>query len=415
MKKRICAIVLLGVVLLSSVVAKDTISNAKEKEKTEQESIKSFEQITELDNWRDIYACKFTTYFGRANLNKKSDYITQGKGSMKFQVYGDFLPNGGINPEIEIALSDEKYTDISRIRSISFDIFNETGKKSRVGVSLAIDNMNTVYEYFDLEEGKNQITVEYNAKGMSGGYDLTKGESLCLKFDKAKNDKEGKKNVYYLDNVAMNMSLIAPKPYEITFDEGELCSYDKNYQEFVTTVGGISTTTDYPIVEVNKDRAYCMDMKGRSLKVTLPSASGAVTGNTKIELLNSIWEHYDWTQLGKENKELVFDVYNDNSISIQGTFTIWPEHLSDAYRWSQSFTMAPREWTTVRVPISEWNKLSRDGGEVAGAKHEPLKEEKEWLMSSEQYRTPFIVFRKFVGEDRVLYFDNFRIENSVAQ
>ena len=151
------------------------------------------------------------------------------------------------------------------------------------------------------------------------------------------------------------------------------------------------------------------------MKVTLPSASGEISGATKFELIKSIWEHYDWTQLGKENKELVFDVYNDSSVNVNGTFTIWGEYLGIAYRWGQGFTATSRAWTTVRIPISEWNEFSKNGGEMGGVKYEPLKDEKEWLMSEGQYRTPFIVFNKFVGEDQVLYFDNFRIENGANQ
>lgn len=242
-----------------------------------QETVKltTYEQINTYDTVQDVMESVYNAWFGKADLNTDAQYITQGEGSVRLEVWGSFFA-GTVNPSMEIRLNGNDVMDLSRLKNVQFDIFNATGEKSYVEVALSIGDKTTNYQKIELETGKNEIKLAYNVKGMAGGYDMTQGKRILLRFPKKANE-EAKTNVFYLDNVGVGMTLKEPTPYQMTFDEGEFCSFDKNYQEFVTNVGAVSTGDSYPVLSINKDKAYSYNRQGKSLKVECQPQGGAET------------------------------------------------------------------------------------------------------------------------------------------
>ena len=232
---------------------------------------------------------------------------------------------------------------------------------------------------------------------MAVGFDLTKAEYLVFRFAIAPSYEEATEQIYYLDNLQMNMSLVAPDPLEIILDEGEFCSFDKPYQKYVVTVGGVGPTTGcQPLLSINKDAEYCKDAKGKSLRVELPTGIAPLNdGWPYWTFIEALKDEIDWTQLCNSGKKLVFDVYNTGS-NFRFGFEVWSSSKK-AKGWSIGFDVVPG-WSKIEIDLSCLNDNQTD---AEGEYPEPLTENISEMVFS---------YSKFSGEAKVFYFDNFRFE-----
>lgn len=368
------------------------------------EAISKYKAINGFECIQDVMDCDYLNQFGRAEFNTDEDFITEGEGSVKLTSYGSFFAGTAV-PIMNIRLNGNGVLDLSRLKNIQFDIFNQTGEDSFIEVALTIGKVTSNYEKVQLKTGKNSIELPYNAKGMSGGFDMTQGKAISIKFPRAKSKATAENNVFYLDNIGIGMTLKAPAPYEMTFDDGEFCSFEKNYQEYMTKVGGITTGDDFPILSVNYDRAYSMNKQGRSLKVVIPTQTSP-GGSTYFSLADEIWHSFDWEALGAENKYFVFDMYPD----MQKKFTIriytWrSEGDLSSNRYSVDLTAEPSTWNTFRVPIKDWVTPAEDGYVMMG---------RDVAAGTYNYVAPMFLTGKTTGDPITLYFDNFRIESALS-
>lgn len=413
MKKRKTIISALSMLLAGCVTL--SVSNLSyataEKDTLQTETISTYERISSYETVQDVMESVYASWFGKADLNSDPQYISEGVGSVRLEVWGSFF-TGTVNPSMEIRLNGNDVMDLSRLKDVQFDIFNATGGFSYIELALLIGNKTTNYQKIELKEGKNEIKYAYNVKGMAGGYDMTQGKRILIRFPKASNADEAKRNVFYLDNVGVGMTLKAPKPYEMTFDNGEFCSFDKSYQEFITNVAGVSTGDSFPILSINHDKAYAMNQQGKSLKVECEpqiTAGGAVY----FYLMEDIWHQFDFEKLGAEDKYFVFDVYNDNRTDQPLSLQIWRKRgdsvVSTNYnRYVFSYTAKSAEWTTVRISIKEW---VTPGMPAYNDQYVLMGYDEELGMYN--YGAPMFIVPK-TDEYKVFYFDNFRIENAMA-
>ncbi|MBQ8294974.1 MAG: hypothetical protein IJX87_00915 [Clostridia bacterium] len=407
MKKKNFAFLALSV-LLAGCAAFSAFNAPAVVAEEKKEKISTYQQINTYDTVQDVMECNYAAMFGKADINTDKQYITQGEGSARLEVWGSFFA-GTTYPYMEIRLNGNDVLDLSRLKNVQFDMFNAAGEKSYVEVALSIGEKTTNFQKIDLAEGKNEVKIAYNVKGMAGGYDMTQGKKLLLRFPKKTNAEEAKTNVFYLDNVGLGMTLKAPKAYEMTFDEGEFCSFDKNYQEFITNVGGVSTGDSYPILSVNKDKAYSMNCEGKSLKVECQpqiTAGGAVY----FYLMEDIWHKFDFETLGAEDKYFTFDIYNDTRTDENMNIQIWRKRgdsvvAGNYNRYVYRYTAKAGQWTTVRISIKEW---VTPGMPAYNDEYVLMGYDKD--LGLYNYGAPMFFVPKS-DQLKVFYFDNFRIEN----
>lgn len=368
------------------------------------ETLSKYKAINGFECIQDVMDCVYLNQFGRAEFNTDEDFITEGEGSVKLTVYGSFFAGTAV-PTMNIRLNGNGVLDLSRLKNIQFDIFNQTGEKSFVEVALTIGKVTSNYQKVQLETGKNSIELPYNVKGMAGGFDMSQGKAISIKFPRASSKATAENNVFYLDNVGIGMTLKAPTPYEMEFDDGEFCSFEKNYQEYMTKVGGISTGDDFPILSVNYDRAYSMNKQGRSLKVVIPTQTSP-GGTPYFSLADEIWHSFDWEALGAENKYFVFDMYPDMQKKFTLRIYIW-RSVSDlpSNRYHVDLTAEPATWNTFRIPIKDWVTPADDGYVMMG---------KDVAAGTYNYGAPMFLTSKTTGDPITLYFDNFRIESALS-
>lgn len=382
------------------------VSLVTAEEGAEPVKITTYEQINAFNSVQDVMDCVYENKFGIADFNKDAQYVSEGEGSARLEVWGSFYA-GTTSPSMRIRLNGYNVMDLSRLKNVQFNMYNATGEDSYVEVALSIGDKTTNFQKVELEKGANEIKIPYNVKGLSGGYDMTQGKAILLRFPKKQTAEEAKKNVFYLDNVGIGMTLKAPAPYSMTFDEGEFCSFDKSYQEFMTNVGGVSTGDSFPVLSVNKDKAYSADGEGKSLKVECQpqiTAGGAVY----FTIAEDIWHHFDWEALGAEDKYFTFDVYNDTQVDTTMSIQIWRTRgdsvaAGNYNRYSFKYTAKASEWTKVSISIATWvEPWPLDGYIMMGYNEE---------LGMYNYGAPMFLVPKS-DQLKTFYFDNFRIENA---
>ncbi len=384
--------------LASLLVLSPLFSGTTVKKVNATENLRVNQQISSFENLEEYYTFQFGNRFGRVDINTDEKYITDGEASMKMEVWGYIQKMGAENPCVSITLNEEGFIDVSRLKNFTFDLFNETGKESFVEVALDIGGSFSDYQRIVLKPGKNSVKATFDIVGLGVGFDLTKGRALMLRFPVAPSLEDAKQQLYYIDNLQMNMTLVAPTPLKIELDLNEFCSFDKSYQKYVTRSGGIGPTVGcQPILSINSDLEYCVNNTGKSLRVELPTGIAPLNdGWPTISFIQDLVEAVDWAQLAKEGKKLVFDVYNTGSYFRMG-FEVQSKPGSKAPYWSTAIELF-NGWNTISIDLASWNAGQTDEEGVAP---NPL---------TENVSTFFFSYSKFAGDSKVFYFDNFRFE-----
>ena len=161
-----------------------------------------------------------------------------------------------------------------------------------------------------------------------------------------------------------------------------------------------------PKLSINMDLKYCKDYSGTSLKVVMPA--GKISNNSwPIFTFNMLlFEKYNLTEMALDGKELVFDVYNTGAAYNLGIEYFGPNQMHG----SVPFTADPG-WTEIRFPLSKIYEVVGDGAVAQNEEGSEEEQVQEVHLSDPGVMTKFwISWCEFVGDDKVMYFDNFRFE-----
>lgn len=391
--KKIKSLLLAGLLTATSLLGGTAISKVEVIA-----DVKLNEKISSFETVEEYYTFEFGGRFGKVNVNTDKEFITDGEASMKMEVWGQVHKTGVDGPNVEIALSKSGSIDASRLKNFTFDLFNQTGEARTIEAALKIDGTVSEYQKIDLTTGKNSLTVAFDVVGLAVGFDMTKTQALVIRFPIASSYEAASQQIYYLDNLQMNMNLVAPSPLKIVMDEGEFCSFEKPYQKYVTKAGGVGPTVGcQPILSLNDNLEYCANNTGKSLRVELPTGIAPLNdGWPNWTFIDAMFESVDWAQMAKEGKKFVFDVYNTGSYFRFG-FEIGAKSGSKARGWSTGVDCYSG-WNTISIDMTKWNDNQTD---EEGEYPNPLTENIHQIVFS---------YSKFAGENKVFYFDNFRFE-----
>ena len=99
------------------------------------------------------------------------------------------------------------------------------------------------------------MSATFDTVGIALAADLTKGEGVLIELPQAESFETPDANVFYIDNMGLTMTLKEPTPLTIDLDENEFCSFDKDYQKYMTIVSGVGPTIgSQPTLSINEDR-----------------------------------------------------------------------------------------------------------------------------------------------------------------
>ncbi len=383
----------------------------------------TFAIVNDFENIDDLYELSWSgAYggFGKADLNTDKAYVTSGNSSVKLNPIGNYK-QGTAPTQVILHLNRHKEHAASKMTAVSFDIFNASEYDGTISCALSIDGTTTKYLDFAVAKGEHKtIRLEYDLVAMSAAYDINAVQGINVKLPKAIDRETQDKNIWYIDKFCAEYTPFESKGYEMTFGEGEFCSFDEIYQEYLvnTNCGTGEIEGFQPELSINTNSYYCSDKDsddfvfGKNKSLKLVAKAGLTSGNPGFTFSDKVWHSFEWSEMN--DKALQFDVYNASESPFSFSLSIFrnPDNYQTNYydRYSGGFTVSAYSWTTVTLSIKEWNESTKN------TNGNPMTSYISRGQVVYTYGTPFFIYNgNAVGNvDRTFYFDNFRIVDYVA-
>lgn len=401
MNKKVIATVL-------SIAAALSFTACKSKDETQENN--ALDYVTNsFENVADYYRFGADN-LGRLDINTDANFVTDGNASLLLDVGGSLITGAGV-PRLSVTLTENgDNTNLKKMRSVSFDIFNETGKEQEIKLSLDVDGNTTAETEFKLSTGKNTVNYAPDVKGISFGYDLSKGEKLNVTFQ-SRELGEGPRR-FYMDALTIHDNFTEYAPVEVELDENEFCSFEKDFQKYVNAAWPIGNSYDcLPTLSINNAKKYCKD-GNKSLKAYCPSQTPA-TGAPAITFDTALCKMINWRELAKKKAKLTFWVYNTGDASMNMQCAIWNNRshavsyfpLNDIGNYGGVNFVAKKGWTKVEMPLENMdNQYENDENHV-----------KYKRSLFDNVGAVAIIYNSFSGEPKTFYFDSFAFEFPEAQ
>ena len=148
--------------------------------KEPQKNIELSRLVNGFETLGGYYSFEANYGFGAVRQNTDAAFVTEGSASLLLDVSGDFR-DGSEKPSIGIALSENgSAVDLKKLKSLTFDMFNQTEEEQTVEISLTVDGVEVGKTEQKLAVGKNSIRYAPETRGLSVSGDLTKGESVNM-------------------------------------------------------------------------------------------------------------------------------------------------------------------------------------------------------------------------------------------
>lgn len=322
-------------------------------------------------------------YLGVITENSDARYVTRGEKSAKVDVGNSKIFSG--RPYVYQTFSHRfgDYTTFSVVKMLSVEVYNACTETKNVYLSLDFaSGENSVTRYSLPSEKWTTIYYTNYREYMSSD----KCYGAYVYFDATENGV----NTFYLDNFRLYQTDSTYEKINPKLDENEICSFDRYEQ-----IGLLSTNTDGGSVDTEMTSENTSTGTGSALKiyaghgVAVYPQSYNYPGIGLSERILSLVPFKDYDS----DDYLCFDIYSANSMKITDLFLVLTNNLGVRYfDYMFGEQVIPETWTTIRVPVSEINgALPAEEGFASTTKIE-------------------ILWGEFVGEDRVFYLDNFRME-----
>lgn len=313
----------------------------------------------------DFSVIRILGQFGAINVNKDLNYVKSGAASAKLQPLGGYKSMA--SPMFYVPFKSETfqydYSDLSRIRQVTAEIYNAEETDINMAFGLVMEAVNTDMVNktnpvkYSLKPGWNTVSYDVDVSVISILYEIDKAEGVYFGFDSTGSRDIEDAPVLYLDDINL---MFAKKPATVenllSFDEGEICSFDKLYQRYIayTEAENPAAEPDLSVVKVNE---YDTDMdnawRNYALALTTRPGNGGGTWQRLVFPENFMKAG----ALGKVAVENIpdaafcFDIYAcDRSIAF------YPEFFDSGYgvcynKWAEVTTVG--SWHEVRIPLSE--------------------------------------------------------------
>lgn len=351
------------------------------------------------DYGRNFESLLFRNYFGRIDVNTDKQFVTSGEQSAKVMPFGDYYTPS--QPTLYIPFYSTRfnynYEDLSDIEYLTLDVFNteETDVTMYYSFVFSPGESAARGKSVTLNPGLNNVKIATDLDLINLYYDITECTGIHFRFDNVSYNNSRDMSaapVLYMDNIRL---VKYREPFElsdnlIVLDPGEICGFDKTYQQYIFTEGSSSNNELNPVLNVVEAENNVIPVSGkRMLKVEVPH--GAIGGKAYSIFTFSpkLKDAVDFSQYAdsKENYALCADFYNASRQTSSATmiFVSGPGGYG-VDKSDITVTVNPGEWTTCRVPLTNF---------LPSAFENNVDIQFVW------YETDF---------DRTFYLDNIRIE-----
>lgn len=285
------------------------------------------------------------------------------------------------------------YTDWSYVTKLGFSIYNDQDEAVNINTELEFDGGSKMPQQYTLQP-KQWTEIIYE------NYREYMPTTICKGIWFTFGGSAERDTVFYIDDITLYKTQKGYNKVTLELDEHEICSFDKIYQtKFIAPVTG--GTTKASLNGVTSASAFSKD-GGTSLKIEAPGGSadfatssiwpGVMLYSPMVQMVN--WEDYD------ANDKFCFDYYSPEE---NGIDYIWLCGYNSLSLWTIKFDQIKLQrgkWVTLTFTVEEL-VASRSGGES----FEKIRES-----NFDDLSQIAIKWGEFVGPNRVMYLDNFRME-----
>lgn len=194
------------------------------------------ETLMKFDNYYELQQIRgWNNMLGVANVNTDPDYITEGSGSMRLDIYGEY---NSVNAYpffiIDCERSAVTKKNFSSYESISLDVYNDTDKLLHIKMHL------NVYGYSGKIEDTNAETIELAPRqwtkatyGLEDGSvrkgfnNLQNVAGVVVQFPEYRTSVNDTPNTLYIDNMEGKIAA-SPANYNPARQSGELLYFEND-------------------------------------------------------------------------------------------------------------------------------------------------------------------------------------------
>lgn len=360
------------------------------------------------DYERNFQLTRVCGFFGAVNVNTDKQYVKSGNISALLQPLGPHSTANsgnvlGVNPKTcyYIPFSSSKYnfdyTDGTKLEEVRFSIYNAENKTINLYVSLIMEKNAqklSPAETFVLEPGWNEVFYTPDHSVIAINYDLKQCYGLALNSDNVHSRYLKDAPKLYMDDLYITMR---EESFEvrnlIDLKENEICDFESDWQKYVIT-SMVNDETNAPDLEIVRagDYGLVAPSGNRVLRVTMKPADIITTSvYNGFTFTQALIDAIGFSELG-DDRYIAFEVYNAESVPLDLP-TIFYNTKETTYK-GNNLLVNPGEWATFRINLKTLDELFGKG-------------ENTYRM----YPSHMVVqWPEFTGEERVAYFDNFRIE-----
>ncbi len=238
-------------VLLAILLCVSSLSGCGEQQKAPEPTVpeekETFQQLFGFESYEEITGTKLAmgNMLGSMEINTDAQYLTQGSGSMKISVQGNY-DEPAEHPYFKLDFLNTTCAtcDFSKFRSISFDVYNASEEELHIKASINVGKedgnyIGTAKETFTLK-AKSWTTCTYDLSKMAGFsiYDFTSVRYLTVEFMEHKQSREDAPNVLYIDNLIGTYFADGEQPEVVTYDFYEGIDFETAGKELLFTGQG---------------------------------------------------------------------------------------------------------------------------------------------------------------------------------
>lgn len=396
--------------------------------------------VADFEQWApDFQLLRVFNNFGKVSRNEDANYVLNGKYSAKVQPLGGYLSKS--KPVMYFTstsnLFDFDYKDFSYFDEVVANVYNanDTVKEVEIGLVSSIGGAREISLAPGMKVSLNpnewtRIDYWLDLDLLSLSADISDICGIYLQFENTGLIELEDAPIFYVDDIKLVKAESKREANNlIQLDDGEVCDFEKPYQAYIaqSDLSGPEATTFTLKVVKTADYGITASSGEKALLCQRHSAQSAGTKYSRILLPEALMNKTKMTSVNTENTTQLkstyfcFDVYNDSPDDY------WSGKGSNGYFYISSwFTYAGGKGLKAPLRIiTDTNK--NNYGEFdpnvpgIGAKYGEWTTYKISLYeiinggcTENHVKTPgyfAILISAFVGdEDRLLFFDNFRIE-----
>lgn len=344
--------------------------------------------LNDFETVEDFDCIHIGNRLGKVTQNKESAYVKNGTGSALLSVQGNFrYASPYLYQPFDLENADD-YRDFSKCVRFSCWAYNDSDEEKKVELQLDFSQGEMGTESFALKP-KAWTHVVYNVQREN--LPIERCEGIYLYFEKNLDAF----NKIYLDDLTLYRTDEGYTKNPITLDEHEICSFDKFYQHGLLTSASDSSEARYlPRMSITQD--YAKKDKDFNVKCLAPAGSLDVDNGSQnwpgIEIHSSLIDAVNW-ELYDNADVFSFDVYVPKENGLNRIWLSFYNSQEIRYFVSDAIMLETGKWQTVSFSVKELNSQT----------------ENAHLYGFSDTARVVIRWGEFVGADRTIYFDNFRM------